>query len=319
MASATYNATNQQLALGNKSLTFDANGNLATLTDPAGTTTYIWDARNRLASLSGPGLSGSFQYDALGRRVKKTVNGTPTNFLYDGDNLVQKLSNGVPTANLLTGLGVDEVFSRTDAAGARFFLPDALGSTLALVDSTGTVQTDYTYEPFGATTSSGTPNPNPFQYTGRENDGMGLYYYRARYYHPRLQRFISQDPIGFIGKDTNLYGYVWNNPVNLIDPFGLYGGTSCYYYDAMCNDTYRSRYYCFVGPFVCKNFPNLPGNIDECIRKCLQKYDSNVCQPAGDNGEPEFDFSCTFVSAHVVCFTRCFSNPNTDPLPGVPR
>src|SRR5207247_2058106 len=50
----------------------------------------------------------------------------------------------------------------------------------------------------------------------------GLKYYRARYYHPVLQRFISEDPIAFHGGDTNLYGYVRNSPLRLIDPSGLF-------------------------------------------------------------------------------------------------
>jgi RHS repeat-associated protein len=57
------------------------------------------------------------------------------------------------------------------------------------------VRTTYSYDPFGAVTISGETSDNPFQYTGRENDGTGLYYYRARYYSPELQRFISEDPI----------------------------------------------------------------------------------------------------------------------------
>jgi RHS repeat-associated protein len=51
-------------------------------------------------------------------------------------------------------------------------------------------------------------------------DGTGLYYYRARYYHPQLQRFISEDPIGFAGGDANLHAYVGNDPVNATDPSG---------------------------------------------------------------------------------------------------
>jgi RHS repeat-associated protein len=61
---------------------------------------------------------------------------------------------------------------------------------------------------------------NSVQYTGRENDGTGLHYYRARYYHPRLQRFISEDPIGFGGGEWNLYVYVGNNPIRFNDPAG---------------------------------------------------------------------------------------------------
>lgn len=44
----------------------------------------------------------------------------------------------------------------------------------------------------------------PTKFTGRENDGTGLYFYRARYYNPTYQRFIAQDPIGFAGGDPNL-------------------------------------------------------------------------------------------------------------------
>jgi len=48
-----------------------------------------------------------------------------------------------------------------------------------------------------------------------------LYYYRARYYDPALGRFLSADPIGFGGGDTNFYRYVENNPNRFRDPFGL--------------------------------------------------------------------------------------------------
>lgn len=46
-------------------------------------------------------------------------------------------------------------------------------------------------------------------------------YYRARYYHPRLQRFIAEDPSGFLGGDVNMYAYVLNRPLNYNDPYGL--------------------------------------------------------------------------------------------------
>ncbi|PYV15737.1 MAG: hypothetical protein DMG07_09130, partial [Acidobacteria bacterium] len=131
-----------------------------------------------------------------------------------------ELSGGTPIANLLSSLGVDEYFARTDSAGTRTLLADGLGSTVALSDSAGVVQTEYTYEPFGKVTSAGAVSGNSFQYTGRENDGTGLYYYRARYYHPELQRFISEDPLGFDGGQINLYGYVGNGPVDRVDPMG---------------------------------------------------------------------------------------------------
>ncbi len=225
-STATYNVNNQLTQWKGASLTYDANGNLTSDAPFAsrmmfrdGTNTYTWNPRNQLVAISG-GASASFQYDPFGRRVSKTIGGT-TQYLYDGANPVQELSGTAASANLLTG-GVDEYFQRTDLAGVRNFLTDALGSTLALADSTGTLQTQYTFEPFGNTSVTGTATSNSFAYTGRELDPTGLYFYRARYFNPSLQRFISEDPLGQQG-GINVYAYAFNDPVDLTDPFGLCG------------------------------------------------------------------------------------------------
>jgi RHS repeat-associated protein len=204
-------------------LTYDNNGNLQIITDSSGTTTYTWNARNQLTGISGPGVSATFVYDGLGRREKKTINGSLTEFLYDGVNPVQETSGTAVLANILTGLDLDEFLTRADiAAGTTSsFLSDGLGSSVALTDSIGAVQTEYTYEPFGRTTATGASNSNVFHYTSRENDATGLYHYRARYYHPGFARFVSEDPLSFGGGDVNLYGYVGNNPLTRLDPWGL--------------------------------------------------------------------------------------------------
>ena len=133
----------------------------------------------------------------------------------------------------------------------RYYQTDALGSVIALTDSAGAIKTQYVYDSYGDTTVSGEASDNPFQYTGRENDNTGLYYYRARYYSPELQRFISEDPIlrpmNLISVSPNRlfnkivwflpylksdpkklqpYAYVGNGPINLRDPLGL---TDCTY------------------------------------------------------------------------------------------
>jgi RHS repeat-associated protein len=83
------------------------------------------------------------------------------------------------------------------------------------------LQTQYTYEAFGRTSVSGATSVSPFQFTGREHDGpTGLYYYRARYYHPSLHRFISEDPVHFGDEGLNLYPYVLNDPMGFRDPTG---------------------------------------------------------------------------------------------------
>jgi len=90
-------------------------------------------------------------------------------------------------------------FNRAESTGAYTPLQDALGSVIGLVDASGNLVIQYAYDPFGNTTASGAVNANQFQYTGRENEGDGLYFYRARYYSPLLGRFINEDPLGFAG------------------------------------------------------------------------------------------------------------------------
>jgi YD repeat-containing protein len=170
----TFNADNEMTAFNGTAMTYDANGNLTN----DGTNTYAWDARNHLSAITGA-VAASFVYGPFGRRMSKTINGASTGFLYDGLNPIQELQNGAPSANMLTGLGIDEYFQRSDSSGASSLLTDALGSTLALADSSGAIQTSYTgacpersrREPFGNTIASGASSTNPYQFTGRENNG----------------------------------------------------------------------------------------------------------------------------------------------------
>jgi RHS repeat-associated protein len=208
-----YNANNQLTTWGTANLFYDANGNMTS----DGTNSFVWNARNKLASMNF--ASNSFQYDPFCRRQAKTISGTTTNYLYAGVNVAQELSGSSPTANLLSG-EVDEIFTRTDSSGTANFVTDALGSTLALTNGSGSTVASYAYDPFGSTTQTG-GSANPNAYTGREKDVNGLYYYRARYYSPSLQRFVSEDPVGVAG-GINLYAYAGNDPVDNVDPSGKY-------------------------------------------------------------------------------------------------
>lgn len=214
-STAAFNAGNQLTNWNGTAFAYDANGNLAN----DGTNTYTWNARNHLASIAG-GTTASFVYDPFGRRLAKTISGTATDFLYDGANPVQELSGTSVTANLLSG-GLDEIFSRSDSTGTFSQLRDGLGSTVALAGLNDNLATTYTYAPYGVTTPGGVSSSNVFQFTGRENDGNGLYYYRARYYNPQLGRFISEDPLGFGGGGANFYPYGGDAPTNFSDPSGM--------------------------------------------------------------------------------------------------
>jgi len=215
MASATYNGANQRTQQDGRTLTYDPAGNLTN----DGQRTYAFDARGQLAGINGPAGSASFAYDGLGRRIEKQVGAQTTRFLHDGANVAKE--TGAGSADLLTGLGLDETFTRTTDAGTQSLLTDAQNSTVALADEAGELKTAYRYGPFGETTQSGEPSDNPFQYTGRENDGAGLLHLRARAYSPTMGRFLSEDPIGYEGSGENLYRYAENDPVNLSDPMGL--------------------------------------------------------------------------------------------------
>ena len=213
---ATYDEANRIASRNGRSYSYDANGNLAS----DGVTTYVWNARNLLTSMGG-GTAAMFQYDAMGRRRTRTVSGSTTEFLYDGLNVAREQATGGATAHVLSSLGLDEPFVRSGAAPATL-LTDGLGSIIALSDNSGAIRTQYTYDAFGGTTTTGAASPNAAQFTGRENDGTGLYFYRARYYSPELARFVSEDPLEFAGGDVNLYAYVGNRPTGSTDPLGLY-------------------------------------------------------------------------------------------------
>src|SRR5262249_34903361 len=154
--------------------------------------TYVWDSRNRLSALSGAAGPATFAYDALGRRFRKTVDGAETRFTYDGLNPIQLVSNRGAVTNLLAGLGIDEFLFLTEDVNQRVLLSDAIGSTVRELDALTEVRAEYVYEPFGRVSVLGAAL-TPFQYTGRESDATGLYYYRSRYYDPTLQRFLSED------------------------------------------------------------------------------------------------------------------------------
>ncbi|WP_086930361.1 RHS repeat-associated core domain-containing protein [Agarilytica rhodophyticola] len=104
-----------------------------------------------------------------------------------------------------------------------YYHRDHQGSITMLTDANGEIVEQFEYDDSYGTVLKHTKKQetyNPYAYTGREFDAADLYYYRARYYDPQIQRFLSNDPMGFISGDTNFYRYVENNPVNFVDPAG---------------------------------------------------------------------------------------------------
>jgi RHS repeat-associated protein len=96
-----------------------------------------------------------------------------------------------------------------------------------VVDATGASQNHVVFDSFGNVTSESNPGfDTRFSFTGREFDvETGNYDYRNRQFNPRSGKFIEEDPVGFAAWDSNLYRYVSNSPIDLIDPLGYQART----------------------------------------------------------------------------------------------
>ena len=225
VTNSSYNFANQQLTFGTYTMQYDANGNVTNIISGATTNKLFWSSRNQLTGVVAA-VSAAFQYDGLGRRVARTVSTVQEKYLYDGlDVILQKDSANAVRGRYFRGLGIDEPWLRSDVGTVntnRTYLADGLGSIVALADTNRVVQTEYDYEPFGATTTTGAGNKNSYKFTAREDDGTGMYYYRARYYHPALGRFVSEDPIEYLASEFNLFAYGGEDPINSTDPHGLF-------------------------------------------------------------------------------------------------
>jgi RHS repeat-associated protein len=104
------------------------------------------------------------------------------------------------------------------------YVPDTQGNTVALLDDAQTQTDQWTHMPYGETTRVKGTNPTPFLYGGEmgmRTDSPGRIYARARVVEPPKARFMTEDPIGFEGRDFNLYAYAASNPTTFRDPSGL--------------------------------------------------------------------------------------------------
>jgi RHS repeat-associated protein len=221
-ASYSYQPFNNLTNTATASYISDSNGNLISKTDGSGTTTYLWNEENQLIQASLPGgLTVNYKYDGLGRRIQRTTStGANERYVYDGHDVLLDLKADWSVATTyLSDLGIDNKLRQTSStAGVSYYLTDHLGSTAGLTDISGNMVELIAYDSFGNSTGS---ELTRYTYTGRELDlDTGLFYYRSRFYDPQIGRFISEDPIGFVG-GLNQYAYVENESTNAIDPFGL--------------------------------------------------------------------------------------------------
>jgi RHS repeat-associated protein len=222
--SATYDESNRltNITIAGEpfTLSYDDNGNLTSRIGPvSGTTSYAWTAKNQLAAISGPANSATFKYDALNRRIEKTVNGSTTGFLYDGAQAIAELRSGSIDTVYHTGIQIDEVLARYGSSGNRTLLTDALMSVIAQAKDDQSIQNYLAYSAYGESVSLGPDEGNPLKFTGREDDGVGTIYHRARTRDLLTKQWFSEDPVGLPG-GINRRAYVDGDPINNLDPSG---------------------------------------------------------------------------------------------------
>ncbi len=204
----------------NRTLAYDLNGSL---TSDGGTRTFEWDGANRLVAINytGSNLRSEFTYDGLNRCVKivekagSTVNST-RRFVFCGTERCE-----YHNANGAVQLQFFNHGQYQGGSNGYYYMRDHLGSIREMTDANGTVVARYDYDPWGRpTTMIGTNKPDLNFTDLYQHAKSGLDMAMYRFYDPDLGRWLSRDPIGEAG-GVNLYGYVSNNPANLIDPLGL--------------------------------------------------------------------------------------------------
>jgi len=186
-------------------------------------------ADDKLIHIYDDTMEVAFAYDGAGNRIRKMsiINDDTAivKYSYDGSDLLFEHDDTDAVAErYLYGPGIDNILETETAGGAYLHFADGLGSVARITNSSGDVLKTMRYDAFGNfLADSGSTDGDYVSFTGREYDDMfGLYYYRARYYSPMTGRFTTRDPIGLAGGDFNLYRHTRNNPVNFIDPLGLF-------------------------------------------------------------------------------------------------
>jgi RHS repeat-associated protein len=238
-ATGTYDAQDRLLTYGNNSYTYTANGELASVTVGSQTTSYTYDVLGNLIAMTLPnGTKITYVVDAENHRVGKEVSGVQqAGFLYGGNRVVAQLngSNQIVSQFVYASGATSPDYMVSGGVTYRIF-SDQLGSPRLVVNtSTGAIAEQINYDEFGNVISDTNPGVQPFGFAGGLYDqDTKLVRFGARDYNPAIGRWTAKDPILFAGGDSNLYGYVLDDPLNRIDLSGL------------CDSTLTSNNYPYV-------------------------------------------------------------------------
>jgi RHS repeat-associated protein len=224
---STYDVQDRLTHYGPNTYTYTLNGDLQAKTGSGQTTTYAYDALGNLQSIALPdGTQVEYVIDGRNRRVGKKVNGALVQgFLYAGAlaPAAELDSNGNVAARFIYGTRSNVPDYLIKGGMTYRLIADHLGSPRLVVNTTtGHIVQRLAYDAFGRVTFDDNPGFQPFGFAGGLYDpDTKLTRFGARDYDAETGRWTAKDPIRFGGGDTNLYGYVLNDPVNWLDPLGL--------------------------------------------------------------------------------------------------
>jgi RHS repeat-associated protein len=246
----------------------DASGNLTDVLLSPNSFHATYDAENRqittTSTIANVTTNVTYVYDGEGKRVQK-INGTvPTTFVYDA----------------MGRLAAEYTLAANPKAGAQYLTADHLGSTRLVTTGTGAMDSRSDYVPFGQEmpTSWGRSNyvadaGEAVKFTGQYRDSeTGVDYFEARYNSGAQGRFMSPDPLLLLAQKLfdpqqwNMYSYVRNSPLRLLDPTGMY----------VCNGTKEE----------CKSF-------EDARKADLKSTNSDVQNAATAYGDPGTDNGVT--------------------------
>ncbi|MDF1594107.1 MAG: peptidoglycan DD-metalloendopeptidase family protein [Desulfobacterales bacterium] len=226
--SFSYDAEDHLLTVDAVNYQYDLDGFLTTRTNGADVTTYDYSSRGGLLSVSLPDNRFiEYVHDPLWRRIAKKVNGSIVEkYLWQGLTRLLAVYDG--SNNLLMRFEYADARMPVAAsiAGATYYLTyDQVGSLRIVANASGSVVKRIDYDSFGNIVADSNPAfIIPFGFAGGFYDiDTGHVRFGYRDYDPDIGRWTAKDPLLFEGEDTDLYGYVLNDPVNLIDPWGLEG------------------------------------------------------------------------------------------------
>jgi RHS repeat-associated protein len=217
----TYSDEDHLLTADDISYQYDADGFLATKTQGADVTIYNYSSRGELKSVNLPdGSLIEYVNDPLGRRIAKKFNGMVVEkYLWQGLTRLLAVYDGSNNLLMRFTYADGRMPAAVTKAGTTYYPTyDQVGSLRIVADASGNVIKRIDYDSFGSIINDTNPLFEiPFGFGGGLHDSdTGLVRFGFRDYDPEVGRWTAKDPIGFLSRNVDLYGYCLNGPINLI-------------------------------------------------------------------------------------------------------